>query len=140
MKAENYYGLDGWERLESSIYDVIEKVFEDNCVKAGEPYEVIADRIEWPIKIEVYVKNGLTEKDAQRIADDAIERFCETYDADMGDPDGDPFEPTQAMKDAALAFGKACVADYVPFICEPTGSVIEYTREMSDFDEKGLTK
>jgi len=132
---EKYYGLDGWERLESSIEDLLERVFEDHCEKAGEPDSVIADRIEWPLKIEVYVKNLLCDKDAECIAESVLENFCETYDAEMGDPDGDGFEPTQKMKDAAHAFGMACVADYVPFLCDATGETIIYTREMNDNPE-----
>ena len=130
--SEKYYGLDGWERLEISIEDLMERVFEDHCEKVGEPDKDIADRIEWPIKIEVYVKNMLTEADAKRIAETSIENFCENYDAEMGDPDGDGFEPTQKMKDAALAFGMSCVADYVPWMCDRTDERVVYTREMHD--------
>lgn len=57
---------------------------------------------------------------AERVLEDAIERLDEM----LGDPGGDPFEPTVGMKVAALSFAQYIAAEYQPWQCEPCGSAI----------------
>jgi len=131
MKQEDVlYGLDHWETLEHDLDMVIERVMEDACDTVGDSFEVMADRITWPIKVLVYKRRDIGgDKQAQRIADQAISEALDNLDEEYSGEWADPAEPTEAIKVAALAFGQAVVADYVPWSCEPTGEVIEYTRE-----------
>ena len=54
---------------------------------------------------------------AERVLEDALERLDEM----LGDPGGDPCEPTPAMLEAARTFAAAIAADYTPWQCEPCG-------------------
>jgi len=124
------YGLKDWEQLEDSVEEVVEKVFEDHCEEVGEGEDVTAGRLNWPLEILVFKRMDVGgEAEAQRIASDALERTLERLDEEYGDPDGDTTDATDAMKEAALVFGRAVVAEYVPWQCEPTGEVIKVTRE-----------
>ena len=128
--SDTCYGLGCWDRLEVDEEDVIHRIIEDACEKVGEEFDAIAARIEWPIKIVVFRRCDIGgEECAKRIARDAIDHALEYLDEEYSDPDGDPTEATEGMKKAALLFGRAVVADYVPWSCVPTGEVIEYTQE-----------
>jgi len=133
MKNDDlFYGLEHWEKLESSPDQVIELVLDDACNKVGEDFDVIADRITWPIKIFVYRRKSLGgDLHAEMIAQKAIEDALECLDEEYGNPDGDPSDPTDAIKEAAMGFGCAIVLDYRSWQCEPTGVVIECTREQA---------
>ncbi len=131
---EKWFGLEDQEFLKNSIDEVIEDVFLDHTEKAGEPESIVADRIEWPIEIYVHIKTPLTDSEIQGIAESCIDSFIDCYDSQYGNPDGDPFEATETIKDAAYAFAKACAKDYEKWQCESTGEVIKYTREMFDKD------
>ena len=48
-----------------------------------------------------------------------------------GNPDAVPTKPTEAMREAVFTFARVVVAEYVPWACEPTGEVVEYTREQA---------
>lgn len=48
------------------------------------------------------------------ILDDVLERL----DEEFGDPDGDHFEPTPAMKEAEKAFVEVIRREYKPWMCE----------------------
>jgi hypothetical protein len=135
-KDDKLYGLGHWERLEHDPELVIERVLEDACYEVGEGFDALAARIDWPIKILVFRRRNIGgEHRAQMIADDAIEHALEGLDIEYSDPDGDRTEQTEAMREAALAFGTAVVADYVSWTCAPTGEVIEYTREQVEREE-----
>lgn len=54
---------------------------------------------------------------AERVLEDALERLDEM----LGDPGGDPCEPTPSMREAARTFAAAIAADYTPWQCEPCG-------------------
>lgn len=138
-KDDILYGLEHWERLEMSVEDVMELVLDEACDHADESFDTVADRIDWPVRIALFKRMDIGgEKKAQRIADRIIAYILNDLDTDYGDPDGivDTSDPTTAMKNAALAFGRAVVADYIPWTAQETGEIIEYTREEAreDYD------
>jgi len=134
------YGLQDQESmLDDDVDEVLGRVMDDACETPGESFDAIAARIEWPIKVLVYRRMSLDEGDAKRLAENAIERALEDLDEERSDPDGDATEPSEGMKAAALAFGRAVVKDYVSWACEPTGEILEFTREQmaaSEADSK----
>ena len=135
-KDDLLYGLEHWERLEMNPYDVVERVMEDACDKVGEGFDAMASRIDWPIKIMVYKRRDVGgESCAKTIADTSIESALEMLDEEYADHEGDVSDPTDAMKAAALAFGRTVVADYVSWTCEPNGDVIEFTGEQAKENE-----
>lgn len=123
-KSEKYwYGLEEWERLVESPGDVIERMMDKDIV----------NQTTWPIKIHVHRQMDIGgEKYAQQIADRIMEEELLRLDEEYGDPDGDAdMSATESMREAALAFGRAVVAGYTPWMCEPTGDIIEWTQEMA---------
>lgn len=110
--SEKLYGLEGWERLETEIEDVIERVLEE--------YDPVPERV----SIHVFRRMDVT-RHVDSIASNALEITLENLDEEYGDPGGDPTEPTQTMSEAALAFARAVVQEYKVWTCEPTGEVIE---------------
>ena len=129
-KNDTLYGLEDQERLDLDPDDVIDRVIDDAASFAGESFDAIAERLDWPLKVKVYKRMSLGGVDLTlTIATTALERTLDDLDENYGDPDGDYSDPTEAMKSAARAFARAVLADYVPWACEPTGEVIEYTRE-----------
>lgn len=125
---DKLYGLDDQEQLDTDPEDVIEQLVDDACQQVGEPFDVIAARLTWPIKVCVFRRMDV-KKYADRIAERALEDAIETLDEEHGDEGGNPTTPTERMKEAATAFGKAVVEDYVSWACEPTGEVVEVTLE-----------
>jgi hypothetical protein len=123
-KQDKLYGLDLWERLMTDMDDAIEEVVE-SC--GG------ADEVEWPVRLLVFRRMDVTGQ-ARCIAMRALEDALERLDEEHADPDGDATEPTPTMKAAAYAFAKIITDEYVSWACEPTGEVIEYTREMWEKD------
>lgn len=123
-----FYGIEGWERLESSAEEVVERMLDESCERVGEDFDAIADRLNWPIPIRVFKRMDI-EGMATCIGETALERALEDLDEQYSDPSGDYSTPTEAMKKAAQTFGRAVIADYVPWACQPTGEVIQYTRE-----------
>jgi hypothetical protein len=53
-----------------------------------------------------------------------LERVLEQLDEEYGDPNGDGYEVTEAMKEAEQVFLKAVLAQYRPWACEQTGKKI----------------
>ena len=140
MKKDDLcYGLEHWEVLEGDPDDAVERVLADACDKVGEGFDIIADRIDWPIKILVYKRRDVGgETYAQLIADRALDNALENLDDEYLGECTNFTTPTDKMKAAALEFGRAIVSDYVPWTCEPNGEVIEYTREQAEHEEKCL--
>ena len=135
-KNDILYGLKEWEHLEDSLDEAVDRIIEEAVVSPGEGFGQIADRMAWPLEILVYKRMDVGgEKMAIMNADKATNLALENLDEEYGDMDGDYTEPTEVMKEAALVFGKAIVADYVPWTCEPTGEIIEYTREQAQDKE-----
>lgn len=129
-KDDTLYGLLDWEYLKHDPDEAVEEIVDQAVARVGEPFEITASHITWPLRIHVFKRRniggeGAVNDIARRVIEDTLERLEEEY----GDwkSDKEP-TPTPAMKAAALAFGRAVVAGYVPFMCEPTGEVIEYTR------------
>jgi hypothetical protein len=134
-KDDLLYGLADWESLEGSFDDVIERVMTEAFQSLRDKPEDILNRIKWPIKVLVYRRMDTGgEKTAQYIADIALENAMEFLDDNHAGDDAN-FEPTEKMKAAALAFGRAIIEDYVSYNCEPTGKVIEYTREEAEKEQ-----
>lgn len=124
------YGLDSQERLDMEAEEVIKRLIDDACLKAGEPFDAIAARLTWPIKVIVFRRMSVLGL-SSIIADRALENALELLDEKHADPDGDATEPTSRMIEAAAAFGKAVTEDYVSWACESTGVVIEFTLEQA---------
>lgn len=146
MYPERMYGLVDDERLEVEAETIVERVIDDAVETPGEPFDAIAARIKWPI--EVFVFKRMEIPSAESIGEDALERVLENLDEEHADPDGDQTKPSPAMEAAALAFGKAIVADYKSWACEQTREVITFSKEKalelfpepaapSDMDLKG---
>jgi len=126
-KDDIYYGFEGDEQLSEDMESLIEQFFEDNCEQVGEGSAAIADRIAWPIVIGVYRRFDLAGE-GHAIPGRVLEEVLERLDEEYGDPDGDPFDATAKMWEAANAFACAVLDEYVPWMCEPTGEVIAVTR------------
>ena len=123
------YGLDYEEHLSCvSPEEVVEAVIDDACLKVGESFVEIADRIEWPIKVLAFRRVNLDQKRDQ-IASFALEQVLDWLDEDYSDPEGNPTVATEAMKTAANKLADAIIEDYTPWSCEPTGEVVEFTRD-----------
>jgi len=135
-KDDVMYGQDGWELLEHDPDMALGRILEEACGMEDKDFNATADRIEWPIRILVFKRMDTGgEGRAQHIAEYVLEMALDNLDQDYG---GDEItEKTQAMKDAALRFGRVVVAEYVPWNCEPSGEVIEYTREQVRKLEEG---
>lgn len=56
----------------------------------------------------------------ERLLEEALERL----DEELGNPDAEPTEPTEAMKKAADALAAVIVAEYVPWACEKVSSEV----------------
>lgn len=125
---DKYYGLDEDEHLFNDLDELLERIIDDSCNGAGEPTSVILGRLKFPIKVYVHKKMSVSDM-ADSIAERALEDALGFLDEEYSDPDGDTTEPTKKMKAAANAFGKAVVEDYDVWACEPTGEVLEYSRE-----------
>ena len=129
-KDDILYGLEGWETLEDDPEVVLERVFDEACIGI-ESFDEIADRLDWPIRVLEYKRMGLPEGSAEGIAEDVLNKVLDDLDCEYGNPDEDYTTSTEAMREAAFAFARVVVAEYVPWACEPTGEVIEYTREQA---------
>lgn len=121
-----FYGLEDQEELDGDPIVVIERVLEDACEKAGESFDTIADRIEWPIKVLEYRHLIPSESNITSIAlDSVLDHLYEEY----GNPDSDGDDPTDDMRTAARRLAKVAIRDFQVWACEPTGEFFEYTRE-----------
>lgn len=125
-EAYVFYGLEDQEELDFDPSEVIERVLEDACEKAGEGFDAIADRIEWPIRVLEYKHLTPSESNIVSIAlDSVLDHLFEEY----GNPDGGGDDPTDDMRTAARRLAKVAIRDFQVWRCEPTGEVTEYTRE-----------
>jgi hypothetical protein len=128
MSKTLLYGLHDEEHLQFDDPDeVVARLIDDAAEAAGEPFDSIADRLTWPIKVVEYKPMALPPP--EQLAGRLIEKLFESLDDELADPDGDPTEPTEAVNAAALALARAVIADYDVWAHEPTGGVIEYSRE-----------
>ncbi|MEA3224853.1 MAG: hypothetical protein U9Q07_02800 [Planctomycetota bacterium] len=131
-KKDVLYGFPGWETLEMEAEDAVERIVEDACETVGEDFGSIAKRISWPICLQVFKRMDTGgDTHAQSIAYYALDRVLDDLDADYGNPDSDQTDPTDKMEAAALAFGQAVLAEYVPWMCEQTGAVVMFTKKQA---------
>jgi hypothetical protein len=129
MSNKKFYGLEDQEHLDGDPESVVEKAIDDACQKAGESFQAIAERIEWPIKVCVYRRMELPSQ--ERIAAQVLENVLEWLDDAYGDPEGSATKPTENMKAAANLLALAIRTEYEPWACERTGEVVEYSRELA---------
>ena len=113
------YGLRYQERLDSTADEAVRRAMNNGeCNK-------------FPIEI-VEFKYKKIAKDAKEYADYILSNILEDLDRDYGDPDGEYSRPTERMKSAALEFAKALMDDYRVWEREPTGKVIQYSKEEAE--------
>lgn len=130
-KNDIFYGLETDEQLMLSVEDVIKRTFDWVALAERDGVSITAPaEVKWPIRVLKFRRMDITRFIpilAEKFAEDTLEMLDEEH----GDPDGDPTKPSQRMKDAALEFARVVVDEYIPWGCEPTGEVIEVTREMA---------
>lgn len=131
MKAntEIMFGLEHQETLDASVEDVVDHITD----YAPRNDKEALDAVTWPIRVYVYRRVDVTRY-ANLMAERTLEDALEWLDEENGDPENST-EPTEEMKKAAADFANVIVKEYVPWACEPTGQVIEVTREMVERDE-----
>lgn len=125
------YGLADDERLSEEMDDIIERVLDDACEKVGESFDAIASRIEWPIKVKVFRRKVISDNEKARIAEYLLDQLLEKLDEENMDTDGDPTKATASMREASKAFVESVVSGYFVWACEPTGVVVEISREQA---------
>jgi hypothetical protein len=131
--AEEMYGHPGDEQLlVDDLDELIERVLDDAVEKVGESFDVIADRIVWPVKVNVYRRMVVSDKDKSHLAEVLLEDLLDRLDEEHGDPNGDGHSKSEPeMLAAARAFVDSVVSKYKVWACEPTGAVIEISREQA---------
>lgn len=132
---DRLYGLEHQEQLDTNIESVVGRVLDDACHYAGESFDAIAERVAWPIKVRVFRRMDVSKLKGI-IAQNALEHVLELLDEEHADPDGDSAEPTAGMISASEAFAAAIVSDYVSWACEPTGEVVEITKDEARKDHQ----
>lgn len=117
-KTDILYGLHGSEQLFESVR------------------ELVSDRVDccgseegWPVEVVEYKRMTIPESWAEAFAEGCLESALCDLDCDYGDENGDYTQPTERMKQAALALAKVILDEYVPWQCEPTGKVVTVTKE-----------
>lgn len=128
---EVLYGLEGQEILDADWEDIVIHLLHTNCEKPGEPFDAKADRIEWPVKVLKFCRMKVIESHKKSLATSALEGVLESLDEEHADMGGDYTKPTSPMQLAARRFIDEVVRHYVVWSCEPTGEVIEITREQA---------
>jgi hypothetical protein len=130
--AEEMYGLHGDEDLNEDMNALIERVLDDNCERVGESFDVIADRIVWPVKVDVYRRMVVSDKDKSHLAEVLLEDLLDRLDEEHGDPMATAIPRDEPeMLAAARAFVDSVVSKYKVWACEPTGAVVEISREQA---------
>lgn len=115
-EPESFWGMDGWESLESDIEDAVKRYVGDACETA---LVEMVEKAEWPA---VFNEHKHAKKpDAARV----LERVLENLDEDLGNPDGDATEPTPKM----LAAMQTILDEYTVWNCEETGKTVTVTKE-----------
>lgn len=129
MQEELMYGDRDTECLiHTDPMDFVLERIDDFSVNNEEPFDDIADTMQWPIKVYEYRRMTL-EKDI--IAEEVLEYVLDRLDSEYSDPNGDNTEPTELMKKAADNFSDIIAKEYIPWACEHTGRIIEVTRDQA---------
>lgn len=126
---ERLYGLEGWETFLGNFDEVVAKAIDDGHVFVDEGEDALANRIAWPLKVLVFRRVRIDEKDVKLAAKVAIEYVLDLLDAEYGNPENDKTEPTAKMAEAALVFARAIASEYTPWAYEATGEIIKVSRE-----------
>ncbi len=126
---EPLYGYEDSEKLFDSLDELLEEWVYQR--KDDSTLDEAASNEEWPMKICVFRRMNHW-KSRHLLADRTLDRLLEDLDEEYGDHDGDPTEPSDAMKRAALAFADSILKEYTPFMCEPTGEVVEITKQQAE--------
>ena len=129
-KDQKLYGTDDQETLNESVEEVIERLVDD-VYEPGEGTEQTLDRINWPVKVHVFRRIDPAPS-IPSLTGRVIRDLLELLDEEHADPNGYETKPTEKMLKAAKTFVTAVISEYVPWACEPTGEVIEVTREMAE--------
>lgn len=127
MKDQRLYGLASCEHVEQDIVAIIKDLV-DEASKPGDTVEQACNRVAWPVEVHVFRHKDATGM-AAAIADNALERVLEALDLELGDPDGEATEPTEAMRLAAREFARTVCMEYVSWTCEATGEVVKVAKE-----------
>ena len=129
-QKEELYGLEHQEVLVESLDEIMEQLMVDHCEEIGESGEVILERIEFPVKVEVYKRQtlGTSKSIGNFIVEEAVLWLDENHRlaADEG------HDITPKMIEAAIAFAKVLIEEYKPYDCDHTGEIIMITKEMME--------
>lgn len=129
METQPLYGYADSERLFDSPDELLEEWVERH--EQDTTFDEAAASEEWPMKICVFRRmDHWTSRHI--LAERALDRLLEDLDEEYGDHDGEPTEPSESMKRASLAFADSILKEYMPFMCEPTGEVIEITKQQAE--------
>ena len=110
-----FYGEEGRERLMCDPEEVVMDVFDDLETIENFEHPFIVNEFK-PMEIELSAKW-------------VVEEILEKLDDELGDPDGDYTQPTEAMIKSAEALVETIKKEYHVWMCEPTGNKIEYSQE-----------
>jgi len=113
------YGLEEWDDTMSDPYEAVQRILSDNN-----------NAIEWPVELQIYKPKDLGDDMVEIITRSILEDTLTYLDENFGDISGDLYsEPTDNMREAARAFSKIVVAEYVPMSCDFTGDIRVVTEE-----------
>jgi len=110
-----FYGEEGREILFNNPEKVIMDVFDDPETIENFKYPFIVYEFK-PMEIELSAKW-------------IVKEILEKLDDELGDPEGDYTQPTEAMIKSAEALVETIKKEYHVWMCEPTGNKIEYSQE-----------
>jgi len=125
------YGLEGQETLDLDPEGVIDRMLDDACYAPGEPFDKIAERISWPVKVYEYRRMRINMAERANLAGGMLCELLYRLDENYRDPDGNETKPMPEMQVAAIAFVNAVLKLYHVWTCEPTGKVEEFTLEQA---------
>lgn len=118
---EVLYGLEDDEFLEDDVDEVVRRVVADNIDSP--------ECIEWPVKVLEFRRMKVSESHKKSLSKSVLDSVLESLDEDYADENGDYTKPTDPMQLAARKFVDEVVRHYTVWNCEPTGEVVEVTRE-----------
>jgi len=127
--SEKLYGLRDSETVYDDIEEVIERLVED-ASEVGDTHAEAVNRLAWPLEVLVFRRMD-AQTLAPGIADRCRDLALETLDEELGDPDGDFTQATDAIEEAAQEFARKMCAEDEVWNCERTGEVVMVTKEQA---------
>jgi hypothetical protein len=115
---DKLYGVDDQEQLSDSVAEAVSELLNQDT-----------ERKDWPLKVKVFRRMKVLPIPACRLEETIVESTWELLEEGLGDPEGSTRKPTPRVLEAAAAFVKVMLEEYVPWACEPTGEVITVTKE-----------